>query len=375
MAELWEDLRIAKADSPQSQIRLHVRRLILDGKLAPGVQLPPTKELAQTWKTHVATVHGALIELVREGLLIRRKGRGTFVAPKIAALHDIGIYCESEVLLAPWHWFDRSVIGALCDIARTKGYETHIWTDSRDRQDRHKVWAEMETAVAERKIQALVRISPDPEAQRWIAKLSLPVTWIGIARNNPDPRSIDCDMEQLGRDAVAKLAEQGCRSVGLISADDAAGVSDFHRAFTATAQRLGLEMRAEWMRLFTVPRRGGYGHLDFGYNEVTELAEMAEQPDGLVIWPDIVVEGALSAMAIQRIAVPDKLKLVLHRNEGHRYDCPFPVTYAVTRETEIAAAFIQQLEKQLAGEKCTPQRIPFHLIPSTEMDAGRPAKA
>jgi hypothetical protein len=41
----------------------------------------------------------------------------------------------------------------------------------------------------------------------------------------------------------------------------------------------------------------------------------------------------------------------------------------------VAAAFIQQIEKQLAGETCTPRRIPFHLVPSAELDAVRPAKA
>ncbi len=57
--------------------------------LAPGARLPTEKELAERFKVSLITVRGCISELVREGILIRRQGRGTFVAsrkPKVTQL-------------------------------------------------------------------------------------------------------------------------------------------------------------------------------------------------------------------------------------------------------------------------------------------------
>ncbi len=62
------------------RVREKLRQQILDGTFAPGMQLPSEKELPKTLRASKVTVVRALNDLSREGLIVRRRGSGSFVA-------------------------------------------------------------------------------------------------------------------------------------------------------------------------------------------------------------------------------------------------------------------------------------------------------
>jgi GntR family transcriptional regulator len=63
------------------QIKEAVRGLIAGGELKPGDKLPGEFALSEQLSVSRLVVHRALRELVTEGLLIRQRGKGSFVAP------------------------------------------------------------------------------------------------------------------------------------------------------------------------------------------------------------------------------------------------------------------------------------------------------
>lgn len=63
------------------QIKQAVRSLIASGSLKPGDMLPTEFHLSEQLGISRLVVHRALRELVTEGLLIRQRGKGTFIAP------------------------------------------------------------------------------------------------------------------------------------------------------------------------------------------------------------------------------------------------------------------------------------------------------
>lgn len=66
------------------KIREQLRREIHEGKLAPGTRLPPDSELHKRFKVNRLTAIRALDDLAREGLIVRRRGDGTYVADRLA---------------------------------------------------------------------------------------------------------------------------------------------------------------------------------------------------------------------------------------------------------------------------------------------------
>ncbi|WP_134324896.1 GntR family transcriptional regulator [Cumulibacter soli] len=88
--------------APRSeQLPLHVqvhdaiRDLIDTGVLEPGAKLPTEIGFAAEFGVNRLTVRQALSELARVGLIVRRQGSGTFVAPRLEPF---------EVEMSPWDW-------------------------------------------------------------------------------------------------------------------------------------------------------------------------------------------------------------------------------------------------------------------------------
>lgn len=83
------------------QIRRAVRDLILNGTWPPGTSVPPEHALMEQLGASRMTVHRALVQLAREGLITRRRRSGTIVAspPASHAMLDIlSIPAEVEKL-------------------------------------------------------------------------------------------------------------------------------------------------------------------------------------------------------------------------------------------------------------------------------------
>lgn len=73
------------------QIRRAIRDLIVAGEWPPGTSVPPEHALMEQLGASRMTVHRALVQLAREGLITRRRRSGTVVASPTAshAMFDI----------------------------------------------------------------------------------------------------------------------------------------------------------------------------------------------------------------------------------------------------------------------------------------------
>lgn len=63
------------------QLRELIADAIRDGQYGPDYQLPSERELAEKYHLSRMTVRQATIALVNDGLLVRRRGKGTYVSP------------------------------------------------------------------------------------------------------------------------------------------------------------------------------------------------------------------------------------------------------------------------------------------------------
>lgn len=80
----------------KSQLLEHIRR----GDWQSGEQLPSEAELAATYAVSRTTVRQAVGDLVSSGFVIRRQGKGTFVAERVHTSTTTALYGFSEALRA-----------------------------------------------------------------------------------------------------------------------------------------------------------------------------------------------------------------------------------------------------------------------------------
>ncbi len=172
----YEELKMLKSDLPRLRIRDHVKALIISGRLSPDTEIPSTRKLAALWSVDAATVHAALSDLVKERLLIRRHGKGTFVADRIKRLHRVGLYTNLSSFTDPAKWFSRSVLAQLKKKLFERGIDVHVWMDPRSANERKGVWTALESSARNKEIQGLIMVETTSQSLKWAQALPIAIS-------------------------------------------------------------------------------------------------------------------------------------------------------------------------------------------------------
>ena len=334
----------------------------MSGELAAGMRLPSTQELAAQWKTHPNSVQRALTPLAREGLLTRIPRVGTFVRKTDSKLTRVGIYYAGDFWLHKTFSFYGALHAGLQKLLRQSQIELTVWVDPRTAQERGNPWPALLDAARNRAIQAL--ILPDV-AHSWLQKIPVPTA--SFMEGDGICTAVRLDFRQFAELSLQRVVAQGCRSVGMISADplsnkgtasDATNAA-FYEEFAKRATEMGISVRKEWV-CRPKHKPSGEDHAGFGYDQFIALWQQRGRPEALVIWPDSVALGGLMAISEIGVSIPQELELILHKNDVTDLFCPFPTCFVVTRVHEVAEALWGQIRKQSEGERCRPILVPFH---------------
>jgi GntR family transcriptional regulator len=87
------------------QLVQQVRRDVMLGRLRPGDQLPSVSEVVSALSVNPNTVVKAFSELEHQGLVVRRQGVGTFVAP---APPVVSMLAGPKLLSSLARWVERA---------------------------------------------------------------------------------------------------------------------------------------------------------------------------------------------------------------------------------------------------------------------------
>jgi GntR family transcriptional regulator len=92
-------MRSRNEEPVYKQIQKAIRRRIDSGQLKPGNPVPSERELAKLHKVSLMTARHALSEMARDGIVERRHGAGTFVAPPRVQFNKLLSYTEQMASL------------------------------------------------------------------------------------------------------------------------------------------------------------------------------------------------------------------------------------------------------------------------------------
>lgn len=349
---------IEKMDRPKAlwrQIATQIRQKILDNSLPPGTKLPTTVELAEQAGADAFTVHRALTELVKEGLIIRTRKVGTFVAvrpdrPTCIAIYSSGLFQSPP---PPHRLFYQAVHEALENEAHQQGITIRSLIDRRPEAEQNTTPVELDDMIHARSVDALITLIGDPLHRTWTDKLPIPVAILGSNRRKGDIAFESSEGIDL---ALGALHRQGASSVGLIAPYFRKEGGAIFNEFLRLCKNLGLKTREEWI----LPRernsqfRSAVHHEGFGYESFLRLWNQDPRPDALIAYPDNVARGVILAVKESGAKVPSELKLVLAKNDGIDYFCPFPASFIVSSPQKVAHALIERALSLISGEPIQP---------------------
>jgi GntR family transcriptional regulator len=85
------NLRASKKNNVPLYFQLEqiIKSKILMGEFLPGEQIPTEKDLCETYQVSTITARQAILNLVNEGLIIRRQGKGSFIKEGLKDIKNI----------------------------------------------------------------------------------------------------------------------------------------------------------------------------------------------------------------------------------------------------------------------------------------------
>lgn len=356
-------LRLSKYNSVQRQISEQLRQEIIQGRLAAGTKLPTAVELAVSWGVSTCTVHNAMADLVKAGLLKRQRGMGTFVAERKKKLTCAAIYYGTDFWNGTELGFYRNLYTALQTEFQKLGVKTRLMVDSRTLDTELPVYPPLAEAIQTDEVQALVYALGSRSITPALRRLPIPLAFATSGLTIPN--NVSFDMKQFMDSSMDRLKQAGCRSVGLItnmSLEHEDGKhTPFHTYFVEAAAERNMEIKNTWIQ--SPPKHFlGPGKFErFGYDSFHAIWNQAKRPEGLIVYPDVIVRGVIMALTEKQVSIPHDLKLAMHRNAEIDIVCPYPAFWGTSCATAVAEALITQIQRQFDGEEIEPILVPFRM--------------
>jgi len=328
----------------------------------PGDKLPGMHELRRRFGVSINTISAAFDILASEGRVDRRRGSGVYTS-KPSGRKRIGILSELDLFdprIGP-SW--RSLAGAVKSGLEAAGHVPLLYVGNAepgpgatDEPTCPRFWDDV---AASRLDGAVILDVPSTGAwQARVRKASVPV--VGALT----PYEVSSDLPGITRAAVARLAAQGCRRLGLIAWHGEA-------AFVEALKSHGLTSCDAWVRANTDPAVRGAG-----WEEFREIwAAKAGRPDGLVILDDMLFADAQLAMFELGVRVPDALRLAVLTSRNASPSLRLPMTAFEIDPAEMAAGLVELLRQRMAGELTAPvtRQVSFREV-AVQPDEERPVK-
>lgn len=215
-----------------------IKKDIETHKYGPNDQLPTEVELARTFEVSVITSKRALSELQRDGLIYRKRGKGTFVRPRCSTAveeptsrtNGIGSNMVSIVLPSQGHGFTGYIRGA-ADFLNKNGYYLSVHSTEQSLEDLTVyLWGLRTEGMRS------IIYYPQNHLQDWEILMSLhfnQCSVITIDQQLPGLpiASVVSDNFSGGQSIVTRLIELGHRRIAYISSTRIKGTSTIRDRF------------------------------------------------------------------------------------------------------------------------------------------------
>lgn len=294
-------------------------------------------------------------------MIVRRHGQGIFSAP--ARARTIGLLFGMDPFRVACSPFYHLLIDAIGRQSAERDYQLETYVDLAYFRTHAAILRRLQRDIAEGRVQGLLLPVVRQEQWEWAQKQGIPF----VGGGGPTMRGgwgVGYDFSLMVEILVGKLADQGCRRIGLISHPlspggvDVVGRNDV-AAFSRAMERRGLEAKPRWIiqtsRLtLGVSDPVAITHEETGFRLGKRMAaDRADLPQGLVIADDMLARGVLTALARAGVQVGRDIQVATHVNRGSSALMAFErnLIRAELDPADLARGMIQTLEALMDGKQ------------------------
>ena len=299
------------ASKKVSRLYANLREGILTGTIGRGSALPTQRELGQDYGLSETSVWMAMDRLVREGLVIRRPRRGTFVADELSGRADADTLTVDFVRIVSPHdtpfyqqarlkWIEGYSLA--CEKRGWRAHWHHLTHEQAGRpEEAIERFAKSDAVVVLKDL--------SPHMVRMLHERSIPAVGVSLRDITHIPPAapfplVTYDRRETVKLAMAHLARHGCRKIAFFGQANEPLTAVRLEAFMEAAQQHGLETRTDWFINWT---RAPYADLQVRFGAATDRGDV---PDAFCCVSLIEARTVQTFAADRGLRVPQDLSII-----------------------------------------------------------------
>jgi DNA-binding LacI/PurR family transcriptional regulator len=334
------------------QIEKSVKRKIEAGELKPGDPIGSHKELSLEYNVSIITVKKALSNLVNEGILYTRVGKGTYVSEQPQKKLDILKHKTIGLVLRDIkHPFFSMIVHGVEERAYELGYNILLSSSS------NKIEKEESQINHFREIGVdgliIASLSLEYRATDYIQKIhreNFPYIMVSYM-HDPDYWYVGSDQELGGFMATEHLIKLGYKSVGYLHIGKGNLLSEVRKnGYNRALNEYDIPFDSDLV--FFLGRENfdsGTDRFQLGYEFGKSFKSLQKKPDALVIYSDLTALGFEQAAIEEGIIIPDDIAIVGFDDITLSQYSPVPLTTIHQPSDKIGRMAVDIIQKRIDG--------------------------
>lgn len=295
------------------QIVSDIRGKIEKGILKPGDQLGTQQEMAREYEVSLITIKAALSELVNEGYLFTRVGKGTYVAERPKSKVNLTTQKTVGLVLRDLkHPYFSMIVHSIEERAYEMGFNVLLASSSGNLEKEEAQINHFRQMGVDGLI--IASLSMEYRATSYIQQLhqeNFPYIMVSYM-HDPDYWYVGADHEHGGFLATEHLIRLGYKSVGYVHVGKGNLLSEvrkngYYRALTEYKQSFRAD---DVFFLGSEESDAGRDRHELGAEFGKKFAGMTQRPESLFFYNDIVALGFLQSVTEAGLRVPDDVGIV-----------------------------------------------------------------
>lgn len=338
------------------QIMTDIRQKIADGSLKVGDKLDSHHKLAAHYQVSLITIKKAIAELIREGILFGRVGKGVYVARP----HSSVDYARSQtigfVLRDLESPFFSRIFMSVEKAAFANRYnlliaQTANQPDIEEYQIRHFLTLGVSGII-------IASMSHQYQASSLIRQLlddHYPFVMVSYVTDEDIP-FVGTDHVLGGYIACEHLIKLGYRRIGYLNGEEGNLVGELRRqGYLQALQKYGLEANAADQ--YRLRQRGEWYDYESGYEVGKAFVAQATRAEAIFCYNDLAALGFQKAVLDEGLRVPEDVAIVGFDDIKRGVTAPVPLTTIHQPTDEIGELAVQTLVDLIAAKPIRTRQI------------------
>ncbi|MEJ2634362.1 MAG: GntR family transcriptional regulator [Calditrichia bacterium] len=307
------------------QIADEIKSQIESGKYKPGDQISSQSELAELYSVSLITVKKAIAELVNEGVLFARMGKGTFVAEKANRVNfsehpTIGLVLgdlNSPYFSRIMESVEKQVSENGCNLMLSNSYESQ---EKEEKQITHF----LNIGVSGLIIASMTRSYHASEIVKHLHETNFPYVIVSYMADE-NINFVGTDHELGAYVATEHLIKLGYDKIGYINSEDGNILGEVRKTgYRRALKEFNKNYSKEYE--FRVREGGGWNYYRSGYEIGQQFNALEALPDAMFTYNDLIALGFERAILESGRQIPGDIAIVGFDNIKRGMVAPVPLT-------------------------------------------------